>query len=380
MPQKIRILYAGDSAADAEPALRELGRQGLEHDCVALSDLGEIAAALEKDPFDVLLSAPSLKKFNAKELLEQRNRLFPELPFIVIAGALPGEQAAELLGLGATACVPGDKLAGLPGAISLALVRGRLGAGEREARGRQAQKMEAVGRLAGGIAHDFNNMLGAIEGYATLGLRRLDEADPLWADLSDIRKAVARASALTKQLLVFSRKHALKKEPVGPDAVLEKLQGVFKRLLGESVSVKLEVEPGLPKIPADQGQLEQLLLNLVLNARDAMPGGGVVTVRAGLARLEPQKVLAPNPAAAGTDFVKISVADTGTGMPAAVVEHLFEPFFTTKEKGKGTGLGLSTAYGIASQHNGWLEVRTGEGKGSEFSLFLPVGPRPIGTA
>lgn len=242
-----------------------------------------------------------------------------------------------------------------------------------EAQFRQAQKMEAVGRLAGGIAHDFNNILGAIEGYATLGMRKLEESDPLWGDLGEIRRAVAKASALTKQLLVFSRKQAIRKEPVSPAALIENLRNMVKRIIGENIELKVEVGPGLPKLMADPGQLEQLLLNLFVNARDAMPGGGVITVRAEAVKREGHEVLSANPEMAGCLFIRITVSDTGTGIPAAALEHIFEPFFTTKEKGKGTGLGLSTVYGIARQHNGWLEVKTAEGKGSEFSFFLPAG-------
>ncbi|HCC48702.1 MAG TPA: hypothetical protein DEQ38_11395 [Elusimicrobia bacterium] len=500
MGQKVKILYAEDSPADSELTLRELDRQGLENDCVVVSDLARIEELLGKEPFDILLSDFALGKFNAKDLLALRNRLAPELPFIIVTGTLPDEQAVDLLTMGATDYLSKDRLSRLPAAINRALAekeerqklgRSRLETSESEARYRelfecssdiiflvslggyititnpafrartgwglgqlsamkaealvqpaererfaaalaaaaagrtppamefpfvsssgkemcvegglypcgggkeplyvqgvfrdiseqraleaqfrQAQKMEAIGRLAGGVAHDFNNILGAIEGYATLGLRKLDESDQLWADLTDIRKAVARASALTKQLLVFSRKHALRKEPVCPAELIDNLQKMVKRIIGENIAVSLEVAPGLPKVMADAGQLEQLLMNLFINARDAMPGGGVIKITAGLVIPEPQKVRAPNPASAGTQFLRIAVADAGTGMPPSVVEHLFEPFFTTKEKGKGTGLGLSTVYGIASQHNGWLEVVTAEGKGSEFSVFLPAG-------
>lgn len=371
MGQKVKILYAEDSPGDSELTLRELDRQGLDNDCLVVSDLARIEELLGKEPFDILLSDSALRKFCAKDLLGIRDRLAPELPVIIVTGTLPDEQAVDLLKLGAADYVRKDRLARLPAVITRALAEKE----ERQKldRAKQARKLEAIGRLAGGIAHDFNNILGAIEGYATLGLRKLDESDQLWADLTDIRKAVARASALTKQLLVFSRKHALHKEPVCPAELIDNLQKMVKRIIGEYIAVSLEVAPGLPSIMADAGQLEQLLMNLFINARDAMPGGGVIKITAGLVIPEPQKVRAPNPASAGTQFLRIAVADTGTGMPPSVVEHLFEPFFTTKEKGKGTGLGLSTVYGIASQHNGWLEVVTAEGKGSEFSVFLPAG-------
>ena len=243
-----------------------------------------------------------------------------------------------------------------------------------EAQFRQSQKMEAVGRLAGGIAHDFNNILGAIEGYATLTLNSLKEEDPIKPDIEEIRKAVARAAALTRQLLVFSRKNALQKKICSAGAIIENLQSMVKRIIGENIKLELELEPALPMLKADASQIEQLLVNLLVNARDAMPNGGLIKLRAQAKRLEHQEIKSPVPAECGGEFIVISLKDEGQGMGPEVLEHIFEPFFTTKEKGKGTGLGLATVYGIAKQHNGWLEVASSPGQGAEFLIYLPACP------
>jgi hypothetical protein len=243
-----------------------------------------------------------------------------------------------------------------------------------EAQFRQAQKMDAVGRLAGGIAHDFNNILGAIEGYASLVLNTLKEDDPITPDLMEIRKAVARASSLTKQLLVFSRKQALQKKPCNPNSVVENIQKMIARLIGENIALQVDLEPGLPDLVADPGQLDQMLMNLAVNARDAMPDGGRMFIRTRAVTLRRDEIRSPDPQDAGCDFVAITVKDTGKGMTPEVMEHIFEPFFTTKEKGKGTGLGLSMVYGVMKQHNGWVTVDSELGKGTEFTAYLPAKP------
>jgi PAS domain S-box-containing protein len=243
-----------------------------------------------------------------------------------------------------------------------------------QAQFRQSQKMEAIGRLAGGVAHDFNNMLGAIEGYATLVLNTLKEEDPIKPDIEEIRKAVARAAGLTKQLLTFSRKQAMQKKVCEPNAVADNTRKMLASLLGERVKLQLDLEPELPCLMADPLQLDQMIMNLALNARDAMPEGGVLELRTRLVTLKRQEVLSPDPEEAGRNFIVFTVKDSGIGISAETQEHIFEPFFTTKEKGKGTGLGLPIVYGVAKQHNGWISVASEPGKGSEFSVYFPAKP------
>lgn len=239
---------------------------------------------------------------------------------------------------------------------------------------RQAQKMEVVGHLASGIVHDFNNILGAIEGYASLILKDLAVDDPIRPDIEEIRKAERRAVALTKQLMLFSRKQSVQKTTVELNGLIAELKEMAKRLIGENITLEVSSAPDLKPVLADAGLLEQVLINLLVNARDAMPGGGLLKVTTVNADLSGAACKCPEPVESGRQFVKISVADSGTGMDKNILDHLFEPFFTTKPKGTGTGLGLSIVYGIIKQHNGWIDVHSEEEKGSIFTVYLPQAP------
>ncbi len=239
---------------------------------------------------------------------------------------------------------------------------------------RQAQKMEVVGQLASGIAHDFNNILGAIEGYASIVLNGLAADNPIRPDLEEILKAERRAVALTKQLMLFSRKQSVQKTTVELNRLIMELEEMAKRLIGENITLEVSSAPDLKPVLADVGLLEQVLINLLVNARDAMPGGGllkVTTVNVDISRAARK---CPEPVEPGRQFVKISVADSGAGMDRNTLDHLFEPFFTTKPRGTGTGLGLSIVYGIVKQHNGWIDVHSEEEKGSVFTVYLPQAP------
>jgi PAS domain S-box-containing protein len=231
---------------------------------------------------------------------------------------------------------------------------------------RQSQKLEAIGRLAGGVAHDFNNMLTAISGYTSFALDQAEEGTPLRSDLEEIRKATDRATQLTRQLLAFSRKQVL--EPVSLDLneVVEELNTMLRPLLGAQVALETEFDPNLGRIEADPGQLNQVIMNLVVNARDAMPEGGTVTIATANADVGRGGDGAIEPGA----YVTLTIRDEGEGIDEATLSQIFEPFFTTKEAGRGTGLGLATVYGIVKQSGGYLEVESELGVGSEFRIYL----------
>ena len=235
---------------------------------------------------------------------------------------------------------------------------------------RQAQKMEAVGRLAGGVAHDFNNLLTAIRGYSDLLLMRIGEQSPLREDLEEIRKAGDRAASLTQQLLAFSRRQVLQPKVVDLNAVVANLDRMLRRLIGEDVDLIVVLRPGLWPVTVDPGQIEQVIMNLVVNARDAMPRGGKIVVETSNVELD-AAYMARRPVAAPGSYAVISVSDTGCGMDEETKSRLFEPFFTTKGKGKGTGLGLSTVYGIVKQSGGYVWVYSEVGRGASFKVYLP---------
>jgi two-component system cell cycle sensor histidine kinase/response regulator CckA len=235
---------------------------------------------------------------------------------------------------------------------------------------RQAQKMEAVGRLAGGVAHDFNNLLNVIRGFTELTLRGLPPDDPQRRRLQEILKATERASSLTGQLLAFSRKQVLQPRVFDLNGVVSDVEKMLEPLIGEDVDLLIDLDLGLGRVRADRGQIEQVLMNLLVNARDAMPEGGKITVTTRDADLD-EGSAREHPGARPGRYVLLEVADEGVGMDAEVRRHIFEPFFTTKPTGKGTGLGLATAYGIVKQSDGYVEVETEPGHGTTFRVYLP---------
>lgn len=244
---------------------------------------------------------------------------------------------------------------------------------ENEEKIRQAQRLEAVGQLAGGIAHDFNNLLTVILGNLDL----LDEQEPptpfAKGLLEDVRNAGLRASVLTRQLLSYSRRQVVTPRKVDLNAIVNEMGSMLRRVIAEHIAFVPELQPDLPRVLADPGQLEQIVLNLVLNARDVMPKGGTLTVRTAETRIEQHDLPADAEGLPGR-YVVLSVIDTGHGMDAATRSRIFEPFFTTKPIGKGTGLGLSTVYGNVHQAKGWIAVESEVGAGSTFRVFLPVAP------
>jgi PAS domain S-box-containing protein len=239
-----------------------------------------------------------------------------------------------------------------------------------EAQLHQAQKIEAIGRLAGGIAHDFNNILSIIMGYADLAMTRLKHDQETCRCVQEINRAAERAGALTRQLLAFSRKQTLQPEVLDLNAVIASLEKMLRRLIGEDVALDIVPNAALGRVKADVNQIEQVLMNLVINARDAMPDGGTITIQTANVVLDEQYA-ASHPDVAAGHYVMFSVTDTGTGMTAEVKARIFEPFFTTKPQGKGTGLGLATVRGIVSQSGGHIALDSEPGRGTTFRIYLP---------
>ncbi len=245
----------------------------------------------------------------------------------------------------------------------------------------QTQKMEAIGQLAGGIAHDFNNILVPMIGYAELGMMSLPPDSTLYTNLKHIHEAAQRGAALTGQILAFSRKQTLTMEPIDLNEVVAQFEKMLRRLIGENIELQLFLSPKLGLVKADRGQLEQILLNLAVNARDAMPNGGKLTLETANVQLDEtytEKHLEVQPG----PYVMLTVSDTGHGMDVETQQRIFEPFFTTKPQGKGTGLGLSTVFGIVKQHGGHIWVYSESGRGTTFKIYLPQAEdalQPVGT-
>jgi signal transduction histidine kinase len=234
----------------------------------------------------------------------------------------------------------------------------------------QAQKMESVGRLAGGVAHDFNNMLGAILGYTELAMEKLDPAQPLFADLQEVRKAAERSADLTRQLLAFARKQTVAPRVIDLNKTVEGMLNMLRRLIGEDIDLAWLPGKELGPVKMDPSQIDQILANLCVNARDAVEGVGKVTIETGVAAFN-EAYCADHAGFVAGDYAMLAVSDNGCGMDQETLGHLFEPFFTTKEVGRGTGLGLAMVYGAVKQNNGFITVYSEPGQGTTFKIYLP---------
>jgi PAS domain S-box-containing protein len=234
---------------------------------------------------------------------------------------------------------------------------------------RQAQKMESIGRLAGGLAHDFNNLLTVISGYGHMIMRDLAHDDPLHSCVEEVLKAASRATSLTNQLLAFSRRQVIQPKILDLNALVANMDRMLRRVIGEHIELETVLSPGIGGLKADAGQLEQVIMNLAVNARDAMSEGGKLSIRT--SNVDVRRSSRVHTDVRPGSYVRLTVADTGKGMDAEIMVHLFEPFYTSKETGKGTGLGLSTVYGIVKQSGGEIVVESEPGRGAIFNIYLP---------
>ncbi|MBW2466879.1 MAG: response regulator [Deltaproteobacteria bacterium] len=240
----------------------------------------------------------------------------------------------------------------------------------------QSQKMESIGLLAGGVAHDFNNILTTILGYSELSIMKMSEDDPLRTQMEDIHAAGVQASALTRQLLAFSRKQIMEIRVINLNYLITNMTKMLGRLIGENIELKLDLDKKLPNIKADPGQIEQILMNMAVNSKDAMPNGGDLSIRTMAVFINKEETTVHSGIKPGT-YVMLAVQDTGDGMTKEVQNNIFEPFFTTKLRGKGTGLGLATVYGIVKQHNSYIFVDSEPGQGTLFSIYFPVTEKEV---
>jgi signal transduction histidine kinase/CheY-like chemotaxis protein len=323
-----------------------------------------IEAHLGKRPGEVLRTLGDMKEPLLERVLRTGERVLDQ----VLSGTLQGTTKRHWL----ASCFPIRGPSGEVTGVGAILVD-NTAQHELEAQFLQAQKMEAVGRLAGGIAHDFNNLLTVITSYSSLALGSLRTDDPLFEDMGEIRSAAERAARLTKQLLAFSRKQVMRPQRIDLSQLAMEMERMLQRLIGEDVTLEMELEPELGDISADPGQIEQVIMNLVVNARDAMPSGGRVVIQTSSVDFASELSMTELGRPAG-QYVVLTVTDTGTGMSEETQANLFEPFFTTKGLGLGTGLGLSTVYGIVKQSGGDIHVRSEIGRGTTFKIYLPRLP------
>jgi two-component system cell cycle sensor histidine kinase/response regulator CckA len=377
----LQMLHLEDDAADAELIESTLEIGGIVCAITCVHDRAEFVAALERGGFDLVLSDYTLPAFDGLSAIAIVRARWPDLPVILISGTVGEDFAIESLKNGATDYVLKTRLTRLVPAVTRAMreVKERAECRQLEAQFIEAQKMEVIGQLAAGVAHDFNNILGVIMGHSDMMLMKLGPADPLRNHVAEIRRASERAAGLTLQLLVFGRKQTVQPVVIDLNVVVRDLEQMLQRLIDENIEMMIVpgIQPG--RIMADPGYVGQVLMNLVVNARDAMPNGGRLTIATSKVKLDENYTRA-HPGTIPGDYMMLSVTDTGTGMTAAVKARLFEAFFTTKPVGKGTGLGLATCQTIVEQSGGHIDVYSELGKGTMFQVYFPCVEQPLDLA
>ncbi len=371
MPIPLRVLIVSDREDDALQLIDAL-RQS---DYIPSWERVTTAAALRESlahRWDLILATDASARLGTLAALEILHETGADVPLVAISGEAPEESVLEVLKAGAADYITREHLSRLGVTVSreMSQAEGRRERSRLEQQFRQAQKMEAVGRLAGGVAHDFNNLLTVITGYAELLLAGSGLEPAQRTALDEIQRAAERGGALTHQLLAFSRGHPFTPRMVQLNALIVQMEKMLSRLIGEDVELITVAAAEPSTVRTDPGQLEQVVMNLVVNARDAMPGGGKLIVETANAEVA-QNYAGPNVDLKPGSYVVLSISDTGMGMDPETITHLFEPFFTTKAPGKGTGLGLATAYGIVKQSGGAISVYSEPGRGTTVKIYLP---------
>src|SRR5579883_3067399 len=369
MAQPLRVLFIGEKGAAAVSA--ELERGGYEPSLRRAPTEEQLRAALAES-WDIAICDPAPGELGAMAALQMIQSRGVDLPVIVITGKIKDSEVLTLFKAGAADHLTRRNLMRLNAAVERELRAARLRRDRNrlEEQFRQAQKMEAVGRLAGGVAHDFNNLLTVITGYSDMLLASRDLKEAQRTALEEIRRSAERGGALTHQLLAFSRRQPLEARMVRLNDLILQIEKLLRRLIGEDIELVTIPAAPFDVVEADPGRLEQVIMNLVVNARDAMPNGGKLTIETGSIQLS-ESFSAKQLGMAPGSYVVISVTDTGVGMTEETQSHLFEPFFTTKNPGRGTGLGLATAYGIIRQSGGAIRIMSQVGKGTTARIYLP---------
>lgn len=373
MAQPLRLLIVEDSEEDCALLLRSLHQGGYDVSHKRVDTAEALQNLLREREWDCVISDFSMPGFSGISALKIVREKDPDLPFIFVSGTIGEDVAVDAMRVGAQDYVLKGNLTRLLPAIHRELkdAEARREHRRAEQKLRQLEKFEAIGKLAGGIAHDFNNVIGAIMGWAELGEEEVPAESRAHKLFLQIREQSERAARLTQQLLAYARRQVLTPRVFKLNEIVGEAMALLQRATGEQIEVKTLLASDLRTTKADPAQIEQVLLNLCFNARDAMPKGGHLLIETRNADLD-EEYCRRNGSAAPGHYVRLSVSDDGIGMNAATIEKIFEPFFTTKEQGKGTGLGLSTVFGIVKQHLGHIEVYSEIGKGSIFRVYLPA--------
>ncbi len=379
MKTPLRLLHLEDNPVDAELITATLMEGNIPCQSQLVDTRQAFVAALKEGRIDLILADYSIPGFDGMTALILARQHCPDVPFLFVSATIGEELAIDAMHQGATDYVLKQRLGRLVPSVQRALrelddraerKRAEEALRQSEKQFRQSQKMEAVGRLAGGIAHDFNNLLTIIMGYSQVLLTELGPQHPLRGKIEETLKAGERAATLIRQLLTFSRKQSLDPKILSLNTAVTSLESLLRRLIGEDIQLVSKLDPTNGRLRADQAQLEQVLVNLVVNARDAMPKGGTLTIETAQVELTRSPVYHLTPLPPGP-YVRLAVSDTGCGMDRMTQSHIFEPFFTTKGEGKGSGLGLSTVFGIVTQSGGAIDVTSRVGHGTRFDLYFP---------